>query len=410
MRLWRTALFQRGGFVKKMWPQIGTIFIVLFILATFVVEGSAAEAVDAGVAAYGFSTRDKDFGLAGDEQQGGAGLIAGTVRILNGNVVEFRQDLSLASPHRSGLSFVAFYNSKSKIDGSLGFGWTHTYSVSLDASLESNGKPYLKIVDATGRGQYFRKKSSRIYKGILFERSKVKRIEGEYIWYRLDGSRYGFTKSGRLRWIQDRIGNRVTVDYDDRGRLDTVADPAGGRSLSFNYNGDNLIESISGPITGAVGDGIWVEFGYDDKGNLSDVIYADDSGWLYEYNDPGDVHNLTAKRSSAAHKLAGWGYDGKDRCRSYFSPHGTGVDIKYVNSTRVDVTDAYGVKRTYTVGKIGDRKRVLAFKGLADPPYADTDVIRWQYDSKMNLIEVQDAGGTNHKYQDHDARGNAQNL
>ena len=122
MRLWGALhFFKGGGIVKKMWPQIGTIFIVLFILATFVVEGSATDGVDAGYAEYGFSTRDKDMGLAGDEQQGGAGLIAGSVRILNGNMVEFRQDLSFASPHQSDLFFAAFYNSKSNIDGSSNF-------------------------------------------------------------------------------------------------------------------------------------------------------------------------------------------------------------------------------------------------------------------------------------------------
>jgi RHS repeat-associated protein len=393
-----------------MWPQIGLALLVLFILAVVAVEGSATGGIDAGVAEYGFLTRDKDFGLADDEQQGGAGLIAGTVRTLNGNMVEFRQDLSFASPHRSGLFFAAYYNSRSKIDGSLGFGWTHTYSVFLDASLESGGKSYLKIVDASGCGRYFKKKKSGSYKGILFERSKVKLIEGEYIWHRLDGSQYGFSDSGRLRWIQDPIGNRLIVGYDDEQRLETVEDLASGRSLTFNYNDDDLIESISGPITEAVGDGIWVEFGYDDRRNLTDVIYADDAGVYYEYNDAKDAHNLTAKHNGAEHKLAGWGYDRKDRCISHFSPKGTGVSLKYVNSTRVDVTDAYGVLRTYSIGKIGDRKRVIAMQGLVDPPYVNTDVIGWQYDSKMNLVQIQDAGGIIHKYQDHDSRGNAQRI
>jgi hypothetical protein len=393
-----------------MWPQIGTAFLVFLILPAVAVEGSSTDAFDAGVAEYAFSTRDKDFGFALDEQQGGAGLIAGTVRILNGNMVELRQDLSFASPHRSGLSFAAFYNSKSNIDGSLGFGWTHTYSVSLNASLESNGKSYLKIVDASGCGRYFKQRRSGSYKGILFERSEVEPIEDEYIWHRLDGSKYGFSASGRLRWIQDPIGNSLTVDYDDQGRLDTVADMSSGRILSFNYNDEGLIQSISGPITEEVADGIWVEFRYDDHRNLTDVIYADDSGFFYEYSDPRDVHNLTAKHDLAEHRLSGWDYNAKDRCKSYFSPQGTGVSLKYVSSTRIEVTDAYGVLRTYTLGIIGDRKRVFALQGLADPPYENTDVIRWQYDSKMNLIEVQDAGGAIHKYQDHDGAGNPQTV
>ena len=46
--------------------------------------------------------RDVDYGLDDDEQQGGGGLIGETVRILNGNVVEYRTDVSFSSPHRMG--------------------------------------------------------------------------------------------------------------------------------------------------------------------------------------------------------------------------------------------------------------------------------------------------------------------
>ncbi|UCG04932.1 MAG: RHS repeat protein [Desulfobacterales bacterium] len=152
-----------------------------------------------------------------------------------------------------------------------------------------------------------------------------------------------------------------------------------------------------------------MRFGYE-AGNLTSVRYADDSGYVYDYDDLQDAHNLTAKRSLANHMLGGWDYDGKDRCKTHFSPQGTGVTLEYVSSTRVDVTDAYGITRSYSIGKIGDRKRVLAMQGPADPPYGDGDVVRWQYDSKMNLIEVQDAGGTIYQYQDHDGRGNAQTV
>ncbi|UCG04933.1 MAG: hypothetical protein JSV83_13485 [Desulfobacterales bacterium] len=228
----------------KLWPKVSTACIVFLILAVAVLEGSSTHPVDRGLAGLSFSTRDKDFGLACDEQQGGAGLIAGTVRILNGNVVEIRNDLSFASPPGPGLSFSAFYNSKSNIAGPSGFGWSHTYSVFLDAGLASNGQSYLRIVDDTGCGRYFKQRKSGTYKGILFELSRVEFSGDEYIWHRLDGSRYGFSETGKLRWMDDPIGNRLAIDYDDQGRLDSVADLSSGRSLIFNYNNDGLMESI----------------------------------------------------------------------------------------------------------------------------------------------------------------------
>ena len=43
---------------------------------------------------------DVDFGLDYNEQQGGGGLVGETVRILNGNTIEFRSDLNFPSPNQ----------------------------------------------------------------------------------------------------------------------------------------------------------------------------------------------------------------------------------------------------------------------------------------------------------------------
>ncbi len=355
-------------------------------------------------------TRDADYGFAGDEQQGGGGLIGETVRILNGNVVEYRRDLAFASPNRLGFSFSATYNSRSTFAGRLGYGWTHTYAVFLDASLVFNDKNYLKIVDAGGRGHYFKEKQTGVYKGILSERSEVKLINSEYIWYRLDGSRFVFSESGQLRCMEDSVGNRLLISYDTRGRPESVVDQASSRSIRFNYNDDGLIESISGPVTEAVADGLWVTYGYDAYGNLASATYPDNSGVLYGYTDPRDAHNLTARHNTAGHLIASWAYDKKDRCSVYFNARGSGFDLEYENNTRVVVTDAYGVLRSYRIEKIGRRKRVTAMQGKAGPPYADNNVVRWRYDKNLNLVEVQYGKGTIFQYQNHDSRGNPRTI
>ena len=83
---------------------------------------------------------------------------------------------------------------------------------------------------------------------------------------------------------------------------------------------------------------------------------------------------------------------------------GTGASLDYVSATQVDVTDAYGTIRTYTIGEINGQKRVTAMQGLAAAPYDGSSLVRWQYDGLMNLTEVETAGGTVHQYQNHDAR------
>ena len=123
---------------------------------------------------------DVDYGLGYDEQQGGGGLVGQTVRILNGNALEYRTDLSFPSPNRLGLTFQVFYNSRSTRAGSLGYGWSHTYEAFLDPSVEIEEKTYLKIIDPTGRAAYFQEGDEK-YDGAFHERSHVKEEPPNYV-------------------------------------------------------------------------------------------------------------------------------------------------------------------------------------------------------------------------------------
>ena len=353
---------------------------------------------------------DVDFGFAFDEQEGGGGLVGETVRLLNGNMVEVRSDLRFPSPNSLGLVFAATYNSRSAEAGILGFGWTHTYSATLDPDFEISGVSYLKVVCSSGRAHYFQEETPGNYKGAFHELSHVKEEAGDYVWYRLDGSRYGFSTEGTLIWIEDGKSNRLTVSYDAQDRVATVTDLASGRVLTFNYNANGLLESITGPVTTSVSDGIWVMYGYGANQNLTSVTYADGSGVTYGYTDPEDTHNLSEKRNKANHLLNTWDYDDQDSCVTNFSVNGRGVSINYVRESQVRVTDAYGTIRTYTISDIGGRKRVTALQGNAVAPYTSSNAIRWTYDDSMRLMEVEYANGRINQYQGYDERGNPGTL
>jgi RHS repeat-associated protein len=364
--------------------------------------GTATDSVTVAVS----SPDDIDYGLSLDEQQGGGGLVGETIRILNGNMVEFREDLNFASPHRSGLSFTATYNSKSERHSSLGHGWSHTYSAMLDAAYEVAGKIYLTIVDPTGRVSYFKEETAGIYKGQFYERTRVIAEAGGYVWHRLDGVRYGYSDSGALLWLEDESGNRLELGYDTQNRLEWVVDQASGRALTFNYDANGLLSSISGPITPAVPSGIWASYGYDENENLVTVSYADGSGFVYDYADPADIHNLTQKRKTAGHLLNNWVYDNKDRCVENYSVNGTGVAIDYGTEKEITVIDAYGAIRIYTIEEISGRRRLSSMTGPGGAPYNNSYIVRWGYDNQMNLKEVETAAGTIHRYLDYDDRGN----
>jgi len=353
---------------------------------------------------------DVDYGLAENEQQGGGGLVGESVRLLNGNMVEERLDLSFASPNSLGLKFKAFYNSRSLSTGPLGHGWTCTYGAFLDPHCELQGKSFLKVTDPSGRGHYFVAVGPNRYKGVFKDRTHIEVESDCYVWHRLNGFCYGFSFSGKLMWIQDEKGNRLEIAYNNRDLPESVSDAASGRRLVFDYTSEGTVEAISGPVTEAVPTGMWVSFGYDDLQNLISVTYADGSGYEYFYSDPQDIHNLTEKRNKMGHLLNTWGYDGLDRVTNQFTINGTGVDIRYTGNYQMDVEDAYGVLRTYQLTEVDGRKRVAEMDGPIPPPYTNSIIKRWSYDKEMRLSEVEDGAGNSTRYEDYDARGNPQTV
>jgi len=235
------------------------------------------------------------------------------ITLYNGNNFEAETDLQFASPAPQGFIFKRFYNSQAATSGSLGYGWTHTYGLFLYPTYAYQNSVYLKIIDATGRGVYFEDTGSGHYAGAFKERTYVQMEGANYVWYRLDGRRFTFSPAGQVIGIEDKIGNTVNLTYDAGNRLQSVTDTAGSRMITFNYNADHRIISISGLVTTSVTNGIWVNYDYDGNGNLVAVTYADGSGFAYQYTDPNDAHNLTAKHNKIGHFLSSWTYDDQDR-------------------------------------------------------------------------------------------------
>lgn len=353
---------------------------------------------------------DIDFGYNFDEQQGGGGLVGETIRILNGNVIEHRRDLRFPSPNSLGLTLDVFYNSRSTTPGAFGYGWSHTYEVSLDPGFAIEAESYLRIIAGDGRALYFNEEEPPgEYRGAFHERSHVTLDGEEYVWHRLDGAKYVFFGSGdnlgKLKRIEDEKGNLLQLEYDSSGRLETVIDNATGRSIIFNYDSVGRVESVSGPVTASVERGIWVSYGYD-NGNLTSVTYWDGRGFNYTYADTGHTHNLTRKADKKNHVLNEWSYDGEDRAIYCTSINGKGVSIRYISETSVEVVDAYGTPRIYDLADVGGRKRVSSISGPSVIPYSESNTVRWVYDTDMRLVEVEYGGGSIDQYTDYDERGN----
>lgn len=92
-----------------------------------------------------------------------------------------------------------------------------------------------------------------------------------------DGSQMQFSSWNdiRLRWIEDRYGNRTTLVYD-AGEVRRIVSPS-GRSLTLEYDGNNRVQTIV-DHTGRR----W-SYAYDANGLLKDVIYPDNKAKHYAY-------------------------------------------------------------------------------------------------------------------------------
>jgi len=333
------------------------------------------------------------------------------IRIYDGNNIESTIDLRLLSPSSGGFTFERFYNSRSELIGPQGYGWSHSYSPSLVDQYEYHETTYLKIIDETGRGIYFTSDGDDQYLGAFKEPTRVAMEDGNYVWHRLEGSRYTFNTEGRLIWIEDALGNRRNLTYDASNRLETVTDEASSRVFGFYYNADGFLDHISGPVTSALSDGVWVRYGYDENDNLTSVTYADGSGFLYSYTDINDPHNLTEKRDGVGHVLATWTYDDQDRAVENFARDGGRISIEYLNEREVVITDAYGVSRTYKIwDTVGGRKRVTDIEAPPECPACRDGVVRLEYDGELRVIEAAYANGLIHQYDDFDHRGNARTV
>jgi RHS repeat-associated protein len=289
---------------------------------------------------------------------------------------------------------------------SLGYGWSHSYLSNLIVNYKSDPN-LIKINDESGRGVFFSTQDQIHYDGLFSENTTIVFGNDEYLWKRHDGKLLVFNITGRLIRIVDSVGNQQILSYDLNDRLETVTDEASGRILTFTYNADSLLDHISGPVTTVVPDGIWASYGYS-AGNLTTATYADGSGFVYQYADPYDLHNLTQKNDMAGNLLSTWSYDDQDRAVGNTTRDGKGVSIDYVSAIQVDVTDAYGVIRSYTIDEsIGDRKRITHSQGASGCSSCSDETIRVTYDTSSRIIEKEYVNGRIDSFENFDSQNNA---
>ena len=341
-----------------------------------------------------------------------------------GNLYQAETDFSFPTV-KGFFGFKRAYNSRSASDGVLGFGCTHNYSASVVT--DYNEDKHLKIQRGDGGVTKFTQSIPAVYPNTdnieviqyrslsdpasyVFEYKSYDASGGTVTgWkqHRPDGAEYHFNADGKL--VKITADSSVTDLTYLNDQLHTVTDNATGRIITFIYD-NSRIDKIAGPVTEAVPDGIWVDYDYV-NGNITEVTYPDGSGHIYEYDDPGDEHNLTAKKDKTGRQLSSWTYDAHDRAYINTAYDGRGGSIEYQAGSKVKVTDAYGVERTYTYKIINGQVMVTDVEGEPDcTGCVNGTPIRYEHDLDMNVTEKEYANGRIDKFEDFDARGNARTV
>ncbi len=430
--------------------------------------------------------------------------IGDPISILNGNNWGSQTDIRFNSAFANGLVFERFYNSQDSNDTAMGYGWRHSFHLTLTPNFNGDSE-LIKILDESGRGHYFQDyDQDSVYVDESSIQSTVSKDgDGNYVWQRGDGRTYTFSvttnpendsdcstsssenlsvimstlsnpdwvmygpytsqssacsalqsvgascyvaeycsscpDSGwyalrsyspetayyytgecaidgttvRLLTISDPHGNTLNLSYDSNSLLETITDQASGRSLTFHYNSDNRISYITGPVTTAVADGIWVSYEYDDTGNLTKAIYADGnngstaSGFEYRYEDANDPNNMTAKYDLAGHLIASWSYDDEDRAVENVTREGSGASINFDDPENVVVTDAYELSNTYTISEVAGQEKITAKTGASNCNVCSSGIVRTEFDNSTGLPKEREwANGRIDQYQDYDSNNN----
>ncbi|QLE55646.1 pre-peptidase C-terminal domain-containing protein [Nostoc sp. TCL26-01] len=270
--------------------------------------------------------------------------------------------------------------------GALGRGWTHPWDFS--ATADSNGDVRIK---GYGSLRFYNKQADGSYSSESADYATLSLVGGVYRLQEKDGTVRVFRSDGKLSYLEDISGNRITLGYtgsqlttlthsngnkftltyNSQGRINQLTDQA-GRITTYSYDttGDRLL-SVSGP------DGT-TSYSYDPS-NTGATAYA-----LKSITFPNSTHNY-------------FDYDVQGRLiKQSLDGNAEAVTYSYDNAGGITVTDTTGGSTKLfinDVGLIGQSQDAL---GRAT---------QYRYDANGNVVRIIAPGNTISAFT-YDTRGN----
>ncbi|MES2676063.1 MAG: RHS repeat-associated core domain-containing protein [Pseudomonadota bacterium] len=244
------------------------------------------------------------------------------------DVFSGRQVLSITDLRVTGVKpiiVVRSYDSITTYDSPLGFGW----AINIDRRLYKYADN--SVIIRTGCGS----RTKFLFVGGAYKTptdvpnsTLTENADGSFVHTFTNGSKDFFDSQGKIVAEQDLQGNRLEYSYDTRGRLPLIgsspysitpnvpavstydyrllkveerlaAGTLSGQSVTLTYNDTNgRLQKI------AANDGREVVYTHDQttsakNGNLINVKDVSGINSVYQYNAPGDAHNITSMQDGA---------------------------------------------------------------------------------------------------------------
>ena len=333
-----------------------------------------------------------------------AQAVGNPINVITGNKYQQEIDIS-ALKGNLALVFDRHYNSLSKHDKNIGYGWTHTY----DVRLHRYGSNTIYVDQSDGRRVIFNKSTSdNFYSAQMASDGWVKRDGENYHWYWRSGQELTFGSEGRLNQIITPSNDSVDLIYSRNGQLLQVSDPQ-DRTIAFEYYSNSRIKSVTGPR------GKRISYSYDNSGNLSRVNYPDKSHRTYHYESSKYPNALTGITDTRGLRFSTYAYDGLGR--AVLSTHAEN-DGKVVLQFKKDKTlvtknknkqSIYHTKMKNGVGLVTKiegincsacgRQGDVKYKynnnyQLTQVVYRDSSRVNYSYDSKNRIKRIMRTGST----------------
>ena len=276
--------------------------------------------------------------------------------------------------------------------GDMGYGWSHNWDYWLEFATDGTIKMHtpgggLRIYQPDRRfgRPYFTKKG---------DHAVFQEVTGGYSHMETNGLLRVFAEDGKLDYIEDTNGNRLTCTYN--GDLLIRIEYSNGRYLDLTYNVNSLLDTVSDP------DGRTTTYNYDlTDEHLETVTYFNGKAVIYDYIiDPNVVKNhalTTITYPGGSHQY--FDYDSRGRLSSMYKDN---------QEEKFDFTyDSTGMITTACSCSPGEfSKYYLDNNGmLAKSINPLGEEVSLKYDGDYNLASVTDPAGYSYNYT-YDDKGN----